>query len=343
MFYSDAMNHFSSPGRWSSRWPRRFASRILARSMLPIIVLITLVLLVAEENEVSRWARAEERGANPLLLQLTDNGIDIPGAGRVTLPPPQLPDGLDQEEVRAVLEPVYRRHGWDRFTRNSQVAPFELKLGTVVDEQGERRGHTVSVWFVAHGQLELLSKSEFLEQLAADLREERATETEEEDVEALQGSELTDDQLSELGIKRSDETVFRETYLRAKFPVLNRVEVAGVAQVVTSQTPQSLVVAWQLDPRFEQEGPEHNSWRSIDRSPLGEKQLGEAQTYGGYGGYGKITALESPAGAMFVECHVVVHEPEGWFAGSNALRSKIPLGIQENVRKFRRELGRLEQ
>lgn len=322
---------------------RRLSLRFLTRAMLPIFTLVSLVSLDSLVEGFSRRAHAEEEAANPLVRQLTDIGIDMPGSIQVALPPPTLPDGLDDEEARAVLKPVYRRHGWERFTRNSQVAPLELKLGTIVDEEGKRLGHTVSVWFVAHGKFELLSDSELLEQLAADLREEHSTEIADDEVEVLEGSEVTDDQLSELGLERSRGAAFREAYLQAKFPVLNRVQVAGVAQVVTSRSPQSLVVAWQLDPRFEQEGPEPNTWRSIDRTPLGEKQLGEPRPYRGYGGYGKITALESPAGAIFVECHVAVHEPEAWFAGSNALRSKIPLGIQENVRKFRRELARLEK
>src|SRR5690606_4231729 len=109
--------------------------------------------------------------------------------------------------------------------------------------------------------------------------------------------------------------------------ILNRIQVAGVAHVVSSRTDRSLIVAWELDPRFEKHGPRKNGWRPIDRTSLGARELGVRQPYRGDGGYGKITAMDEPDGALFVECHVVLHEPEAWFSGSNALRAKIPLGI----------------
>ena len=42
---------------------------------------------------------------------------------------------------------------------------------------------------------------------------------------------------------------------------------------------------------------------------------------------------------MFIEYHVAFIEPEGWFHGTNLLRSKLPIVAQEMVRKFRRNLG----
>ena len=66
-------------------------------------------------------------------------------------------------------------------------------------------------------------------------------------------------------------------------------------------------------------------------------KVGPATPYGGAGFYLKITRLHEPAGAIFIEQHVVFAEPAGWFAGANLLRSKLPTAVQINVRAMRRE------
>ena len=40
-----------------------------------------------------------------------------------------------------------------------------------------------------------------------------------------------------------------------------------------------------------------------------------------------------------MEYHVAFVEPQGWFHGTNLLRSKLPIVAQEMVRKFRRNLS----
>src|SRR5205814_1186239 len=83
-----------------------------------------------------------------------------------------------------------------------------------------------------------------------------------------------------------------------------------------------------------------NRWRPISRDDDGKPVLGEAHPYGGAGAYIKITRLAEPAGALFVEYHLVFTEPKGWFGGANLLRSKVPILTQSEVRAFRRELGK---
>jgi hypothetical protein len=281
---------------------------------------------------------SDQPDPNPLLEHLLNHGIELPGTEPVTLPSPTCLEGLDGATVKEQLEPIYQRHGWERFSRNSQVAPFELKLGSVHDRSGNRIGHTVSLWFIAHGDIAWLEDAEALDDLAADLARERREESSEE----FQFRELDDVELERLGIERHESSNLRETFVHGSIAVLNRVQVRGVGRTVAVRDEQSLVVAWELDPRFAEAEELSSEWRAIERSDLGELRFGPAETYGGYGGYGKITRLSEPEGALLVECHVVVHEPADWFAGSNALRSKIPLGIQENVRKFRRELRAIQ-
>ncbi|MES1213546.1 MAG: hypothetical protein ABUL64_03085, partial [Singulisphaera sp.] len=83
-----------------------------------------------------------------------------------------------------------------------------------------------------------------------------------------------------------------------------------------------------------------NSWSPLERDASGKLSVGAAKAYSGLGGYMKMTELVEPAGALFVECHIVFDEPEAWFHGKNFLRSKLPLVVQDNVRSFRRKLGK---
>jgi hypothetical protein len=117
--------------------------------------------------------------------------------------------------------------------------------------------------------------------------------------------------------------------------------VRGVVRAHRSRTSDALWLAWLLDPRFDT-GELANRWNPIEIDNLGKKELGAAHAYQGYGGYVKVTPLDEPADALFIEAHIVFHEPPAWFNTSNLLRSKMPLAIQENIRKFRRQLDRLE-
>jgi len=47
--------------------------------------------------------------------------------------------------------------------------------------------------------------------------------------------------------------------------------------------------------------------------------------------------MAEPAGALFVEQHIVFAEPTGWFGGAKLLRSKLPPVVQYAVRTTRQE------
>ena len=80
-------------------------------------------------------------------------------------------------------------------------------------------------------------------------------------------------------------------------------------------------------------------WQSLTVDDTGKRQTGPPEPYVGLGSYAKATRLAEPAGAIFMEYHVAFVEPQGWFHGTNLLRSKLPIVAQEMVRKFRRNLG----
>jgi hypothetical protein len=100
-----------------------------------------------------------------------------------------------------------------------------------------------------------------------------------------------------------------------------------------------VVVAISIDPRFNADAQFPNSWRGITRGTGRSLQLGEVQPYQAAGGYMKASRLVQPSGALLIEYHLAFEEPQGWFNGSNLLRSKLPLLCQDGVRKFRRRMA----
>ena len=97
-----------------------------------------------------------------------------------------------------------------------------------------------------------------------------------------------------------------------------------------------MLVAGEIDPRFQGDPEFPNQWQSIIKEG-GTTKLGPAMPWSGAAFYLKITKLAEPAGALFIEQHVIFAEPMGWFNGANLLRSKLPLAVQINVRSMRKE------
>jgi hypothetical protein len=60
------------------------------------------------------------------------------------------------------------------------------------------------------------------------------------------------------------------------------------------------------------------------------------------GSYAKATSLKEPAGAILLEYHMVYDEPQGWFNGANVIRTKLPVIVQDSVKKLRRKLAEKE-
>ena len=52
----------------------------------------------------------------------------------------------------------------------------------------------------------------------------------------------------------------------------------------------------------------------------------------------KVTKLIKPAGALFVEYHLIYDEPKGWFNGKDLLKTKLPIKTEGDVRGFRHQV-----
>ncbi|MGH7136826.1 MAG: hypothetical protein ACREHD_13890, partial [Pirellulales bacterium] len=151
---------------------------------------------------------------------------------------------------------------------------------------------------------------------------------------------LTDDELNERKLKLRKTDQEEESYFHISSPLLDKVLVEGIGHGVTTRGAYSTLAASLLDPRFIDDPKYPNRWRPLARGASGRKEAGDAQPYSGFGGYCQVVELKEPRGALFVECHMAINEPHGWFNGTNLLRSKLPVLMQDNVRTLRRKLAR---
>jgi hypothetical protein len=260
---------------------------------------------------------------NPLFRELLDDGVAVSGDMALVLPEPTMPDGLGADSQRAVIETLAGDdYSPDQLLRQSVVAPQILRMSEIDAAEGGP-ARRVDFWFVAYGELETLSGTEFLDSLLESS----------EDAGTAVG--LTADELADRGISIAPEIEELEAYGHVRFPLLKRVDVSVTGRSFASQTDESLLAAARVDPRFANDAEFPNEWRPLVES--GEAPA-EAAVYEGGALYLKITRLVEPAGALFVECHLVFSEPQGWFDGANTLGSKLPPVVQSRVRSLRREL-----
>lgn len=268
---------------------------------------------------------------NPLFDDLLAHGVKIPPGVVGRLPAPTMPDGLDaagQQKALASIADVDRPV--EALLRKSVLAPFVLKTER---ENTASAGRHVDLWFVAYGDFERITSEDFLKSRMKTTQKRGA-----ENGLPQKADVLTTEQLGERGLQATKSSNRAESYVHAEFPLFERVLLSATSRVLETRTSESALVASMLDARFANDAQFPNFWQQLERDPNGKLAPGEKHAYEGVGSYAKITKLIEPAGALFVEFHVVFNEPEGWFGGVNLLRSKLPLLAQENVRKFRQEI-----
>ncbi|MBI2824770.1 MAG: hypothetical protein HYX69_08795 [Planctomycetia bacterium] len=273
--------------------------------------------------------------ASPEVFEdLITRGVAVESGERLTVPGPRLPDGLTREQQDKALREAAGKHPLDRFLRDSIVAPFSFDITSADDASGKRRGQRVDFCFVAYGRIQSIIHHDLFQELVG------SQEAREPDAERTSVRTLTADELQSRGLAPRKTAGVDETYVLVDVPILNRVRLTGVGFGQRENHQESLVAAMTLDERFRDDPDFPNRWRSIGRDAQGKTTVGPATPYAGIGGYIKITQLQEPAGAIFIECHIAFDEPQGWFGGKNLLRSKLPLVIQDNVRAFRRKLAK---
>ena len=132
---------------------------------------------------------------------------------------------------------------------------------------------------------------------------------------------------------------FEERFVYTTFSLFERVEISATRFAVLTKGKDFVLAAGKIDPRFDKDRDYPNQWRPLLRDAQAEIKAGPPHPFSHAGGYAKITRLKEPAGAVFIECHLVYEEDYGWFDGANLVKQKVPVMVQEKVRTFRRKLA----
>jgi hypothetical protein len=283
------------------------------------IALLVLVMAVA----------AEGADAEPFAV-LESQGLKLPDAS-VELRHPSIDASLDPSQRRAVVEQLAGRLG-SRFSSDSVSAPVAIDIETIKDSLAQPIGHDIRSDFVAFAQLSNLREREMLEQLFG-------PETNSPDEGSLDGfvsREVPDDVLQQAGVQRDVEG--NVSYIYLEIPLLKKVLIRGVVRVEKRVSTESIELVWFIDPRFASAGEYANRWTELVRDPVGKLTEGKSHAYSGWGGWVGVYQVDPEIHMLLVQSQMVMHEPQQWFSGSNLLRSKLPLTIQENARTFRRKL-----
>jgi hypothetical protein len=296
--------------------------------LIPRFTLIGLLILfvcTASNGIAQAPAEQPKQNTDPLFQQLTTTGIVFPDGTSVVLEPPTWNDSLAPDDRRTVMEKIAGEAGWERFSRNSHVAPIEIDLQSLKNESGQRVGHAVYVAFVAHIELEQLRDKELMKKVFP-------SNAASDDSDQYQAAEISNDRLLARGIQERPEDT---SYIEIKLPLLDRVLVEGCLRTQVMESNESITLSAMLDPRFSETDSSSpgNRWSSLSDT----EDAKSYHPYQGVAGYLSIAPLDEPKGASLVEARFVIHEPIDWFRGSSLLRSKLPLMIQESVRKFRRQ------
>lgn len=264
---------------------------------------------------------------NPLFKRLTETGLDVGGKKPTALPAPTMPDGLTAAQQTDIIKGLIGTdYSYAEFTRDSVVAPQLLKIRDIADSDPKAPGRGLDVWFVVYGNFKRLEDDKFLDAL---LSAGKGTGS-------GKGGPLTAADLAKrkIVIPKADEK--RVSYGTIEFDFLEKARLNATGHAMWSRTPDSLAAAAEIDPRFQGDKEFPNQWRPITKEG-GRVAVGDPHPWSGAAMYVKVTKLAEPAGALFIEQHIVFTEPTGWFDGANLLRSKLPIAVQLNVRSMRQE------
>lgn len=289
------------------------------KKMLSLLVLVTCS--VAAQHVVAQ---------HDLFEEMTVDGIVFTEHVQAKLKPPSLTAGQTADEQKHVLQGLAGKQEWSRFTRNSVTAPVTIDINTIDSPDGKRIGLSVHSAFILYAKLDALRNQELMEQTFG-----RPGNSDE--AAGVVTQELSKDYLKQLGFESQSQNSASFAYL--EMPLLNKVLVRGVIRIEKRERPGAIEFVWRLDSSFNRTEKYLSRWTRLERNPVGKLVEGDSFPYLGCGGFMGVYEIDRQADQLLVESRLLLHEPEEWFAGSNFLRSKLPLSMQENARNFRRKLA----
>ncbi len=272
-------------------------------------------------------------GEMPVFNDLLEKGIKMSDGSAVKLPPPILADGLDAAGQRAAIDAADERYPAKKLAAKDYYAPVAIKVRNVKASKDEGPSvRALDLWFVAHGDWNILTSKDFLES-AFKSKDEGASRV------VSKSGVLTGEEMAKRKLTVSNKEGIEERFVYSTFSLFDRVEVSATRFAVLRSGKDFVLAAAQTDPRFDKDPEYPNQWRPLLRNESAEIALGPPQPFAHAGGYAKITRLKEPADAVFIECHLVYEEPYGWFDGVNLVNQKARPMINEKVKTFRRKLA----
>jgi hypothetical protein len=281
---------------------------------------------------------------NPILAEMVEKGLDTGNGVLVKLPAPTMADGLDGAAQRAAIKSITDvNKPLERILAKGDQSPFQLKITPAT---GSQTAHHVDMWYVAYGSLETVAGEKFLKGLgpAPDAAAPASKPAQPVNKQKLpsKSTDISAEDLAKRGITLPPKEVLDERYGYSLFELMDRVYLSITSRAIQTRHPQSVLLAGYVDPRFINDTQYPDQWQPITQDKVGLPVLGQPVPYSGAGGYLKVTELKDPAGALFIEGHLVYNEPHGWFGGNSLLRSKIPILAKDNVVTFRQKLRKAE-
>jgi hypothetical protein len=286
--------------------------------------LINPLLCAAALICVSKAAAAEE---NEIFSDLQKNGVTLSDGTKAVLPKVVMEDGLNaaaQAKIMAGLVPAQRLASFRGGNLNDW---FELKIqGKPATAEKPSSARNLDLYYVANGTLETVEDKGFIKSTMGGGGD---------NFHILDDKQL---QAAEIQVP-ADTATKRDRYAHAKLDLFNMANVRATGHGVSTQTKDSVLIAFKLDPQFAKNANFPNQWNGIGKNAAGVKVPGPVQPYDGAGGYVKVTRVaDSEKPQVFIEYHLVFDEPFGWFDGKPVLTSKLPTKVEADVRSFRRDI-----
>lgn len=283
----------------------------------------------------------DETESSSLATRLQTVGIALPNTPNVILPAPAIQLSMPTDEREALLQELAGRHGWEKFARRGLNTPLHIKSEYVLNDQGERIGHSIYSAFIAYAPIGKLRDEQLMESVFGKL--DSASQ------DGTQIADLSDAELATLGLE--DSKVGTSKYAKLKMTLLKKVVIEGVLHIELQDNEDAILMNWILESEFpdrEAQSPPDtslnslsNTWVKLLPNRVGKRVPTEPVLYQGLGGAMSVTQTGLAPDQFLVESRMVIHEPSDWFSGSKLLRSKFSLMMQESAKNMRRKLLKL--
>ncbi len=293
---------------------------------IAVLSIILASLTAAPDKQVS----AVE---NPVFKQLLAEGVKMSDGKSYKLRPPIMADGLDAAaQLAAIAKSADARNPVKDLLKNDYYAPVVTRVRNAKRQEGEGPAiRTIDTWFVAHGDWNALVSKDFLESATGEENGKSRV--------VLKSGALSEQEMGKRNLTATTTADSEQRFLYTTFWLFERVQVSATRFSVLTHGKDFVLAAGKIDPRFDKDADYPNQWRPLLRDVEANIKPGRAHPFTYAGGYAKITRLKEPAGAVFIESHLIYEEPYAWFDGVNLVKQKIPAMVQEKIRTFRRKLS----